>query len=85
MKSKDIRKDNNKKRGVPTRKNHSESLHIYSEGANYLILYDNYSATVYRENTDGAIAIYRAADRSWKIIPDLFSYSIRAAVEKLYS
>ncbi len=84
MKNKDIRKDNNKKR-VPTRKNHSESLHIYSEGANYLILYDNYSATVYRENTDGAIAVYRAADRSWKIIPDLFSYSIRAAVEKLYS
>lgn len=83
MKSKDIRKENNKKR-QPVSKGSTRSIDASTGGIKYSIMYDNYSATIYRADTDGAVAVYRAAERSWKIIPGLLSHSIQVMVENLY-
>ena len=84
MKSKDIRKEHVKKKATQP-KSTSDVINISVDGFNYCILYDNYKATVYRTDVDGAIAVYRAAERSWKILPGLMSHSIKPEVEKLYS
>ena len=83
MKSKDIRKENNKKR-QPKTKGSTRSLNASVGNIEYCIMYDNYSATVTRADTDGAVAVYKAAERSWKIIPGLLSHSIQIMVENLY-
>ena len=83
MKSKNIRKENNKKR-QPEPKGNTKSINASAGGTNYCIMYDNYSATITRADTDGAVAVYKAADRSWKIIPGLLSHSIQVMVENLY-
>lgn len=83
MKSKNIRKENAKKR-APQPKNALNAIDISTDGDNYRVLYDNYKATVYRAGSDEVIAVYRAAERNWKFIPDLFSHNVKSKVEKLY-
>lgn len=84
MKSKDIRKENVKKR-IAQPKSPSSHINISANGLDYQIIYDNYEATVYRADVDKAIAVYKAAERNWKIVPGLMSHTIQPMVEKLYS
>lgn len=84
MKNKNIRKENVKKQ-TSQPKTTSQTINMTADNFKYNILYDNYKATVYRTDIDGAIAVYRAAERSWKTIPGLLPHSVKAKVEKLYS
>ena len=79
MKNKNIRKENTKKKASRP-KSTSDIINISADGFKYCILYDNYEATIYR----AAIAVYKAAERSWKTVLGPLSSSVKSEVEKLY-
>lgn len=83
MKNKNIRKENMKKKASRP-KSTSDIINISADGFKYCILYDNYEATIYRADIDGAIAVYKAAERSWKTVLGPLSSSVKSEVEKLY-